>query len=164
MNRSVRVSFPESHPRGVGCKITTGKERERKKAALASTLHLLAKQNVRFSLYIARKGNMSVATSSPASSPLSTSTLPSLLGTSPNTAVLDSFRIAIANQLINALPDHGLTLEKAYEGVDFGRKGVDFTVALPRFRLGGKPEELAKKVAANVSSGTQTMAFQLVGF
>lgn len=77
--------------------------------------------------------------------------LPSVPGTSPSTAVLDAFRIAIAHQLVSTLPESGLTLEKAYQGVDFGRKGIDFTVALPRFRLGGKPDELAKKVAANVS-------------
>lgn len=63
--------------------------------------------------------------------------------------MFDHFRIAIAKRLSDALP--GLTVEKAYEGVDYGKKGVDFTVALPRFRLGGKVDEHAKKVVEAVS-------------
>jgi hypothetical protein len=49
----------------------------------------------------------------------------------------------------DALPP--LTLEQAYSGVDYGKKGVDFTVALPRFRLPGKIDELANKVISKVS-------------
>lgn len=42
-----------------------------------------------------------------------------------------------------------MTLQKAYDGVDYGKKGEDFTVALPRFRLPGKVDEVAAKVIEN---------------
>ncbi|KAF8159618.1 hypothetical protein B0H34DRAFT_782303 [Crassisporium funariophilum] len=69
--------------------------------------------------------------------------LPSVPDTDPSKVALDSFRIAVAQRLSEALP---LTLEQAFSGVDYGKKGEDFTVALPRFRLPGKPDEIAKKV------------------
>lgn len=72
------------------------------------------------------------------------SSLPSVLGTDPSSCILDAFRIAIAKRVSDALPP--LTLESAYNGVDYGKKGVDFTVALPRFRLPGKPNDLAQRV------------------
>ncbi|KAF8336185.1 hypothetical protein F5887DRAFT_1063258 [Amanita rubescens] len=72
--------------------------------------------------------------------------LPEVSGTDPSRCILDSFRIAIAKQISDALPP--LTLEQAYTGVDYGKKGVDFTVALPRFRLPGKVDELAQKVVS----------------
>jgi hypothetical protein len=75
--------------------------------------------------------------------------LPEVPGTDPSRCILDSFRIAIAKQISDALPP--LTLEQAYTGVDYGKKGVDFTVALPRFRLPGKVDELAQKVVSQVS-------------
>jgi len=75
--------------------------------------------------------------------------LPSVLGTDPSSCILDAFRIAIAKRVSDALPP--LTIEQAYTGVDYGKKGVDFTVALPRFRLPGKPDELAKKILTDVS-------------
>lgn len=75
--------------------------------------------------------------------------LPEVPGTDPSRCILDSFRIAIAKQVSDALPP--LTLEQAYTGVDYGKKGVDFTVALPRFRLPGKVDELAQKVVSQVS-------------
>ena len=43
-----------------------------------------------------------------------------------------------------------LTFQKAYDDVDYGKKGEDFTVALPRFRLPGKVNEVAAKVIENV--------------
>lgn len=63
--------------------------------------------------------------------------------------MLDTFRTAIAQRISDALPP--VTLEQAYAGVDYGKKGVDFTVALPRFRLPGKVDELAAKVISKVS-------------
>ncbi|KAJ7716809.1 hypothetical protein DFH07DRAFT_861833 [Mycena maculata] len=63
----------------------------------------------------------------------------------PSTCVLDAFRISIAERVAAALPP--LTVEQAYSGVDYGKKGADFTIALPRFKL-GKPEEVAAKVIA----------------
>lgn len=72
----------------------------------------------------------------------------SIPGTDPSRCVLDTFRAAIAKRVADALPP--LTIEQAYSGVDYGKKGVDFTVALPRFRLPGKVDELAGKVIAQV--------------
>ncbi|KAI0036419.1 arginyl-tRNA synthetase [Vararia minispora EC-137] len=75
------------------------------------------------------------------------STLPSLPdvpSTDPSRSVLDAFRIAIAKKIADALPQ--LTVEQVYTGVDYGKKGVDFTVALPRFRLPGKVDEHARQV------------------
>ncbi|KAH6911628.1 arginyl-tRNA synthetase [Coprinopsis sp. MPI-PUGE-AT-0042] len=72
--------------------------------------------------------------------------LPVVPETNPHACVLDSFRIAIAQVLSETL---GLDVDKAYAGVDYGKKGEDFTVALPRFRLPGKVDELAKKVTEN---------------
>jgi len=73
--------------------------------------------------------------------------LPKVPETDPSACALDGFRIAIAQLLSDAL---GLDIEKAYSGVDYGKKGEDFTVALPRFRLPGKVDELAQKVLDKV--------------
>lgn len=82
--------------------------------------------------------------------------LPLIPDTDPSRCILDSFRTSIAKRLTEALP---LTLEQAYNGVDYGKKGEDFTVALPRFRLPGKIDEVAKKVIEKVCSwsGNQAM-------
>jgi hypothetical protein len=74
--------------------------------------------------------------------------LPSIPDTHPSSAILDSYRIAIAKRLSESL---SLTLEQAFSGVDYGKKGEDFTVALPRFRLPGKVGEIAKQVIDKVS-------------
>lgn len=74
--------------------------------------------------------------------------LPPVAGTDPSSSVFDAFRISIAKRVAAAL--HPLTIEQAYAGVDFGKKGEDFTVALPRFRLPGKVDELAKRVIDQV--------------
>ena len=76
-----------------------------------------------------------------------TSSIHQLPDTDPSSCVLDAYRIAIAKRLSETLP---LTLQKAYDGVDYGKKGEDFTVALPRFRLPGKVDEVAAKVIENV--------------
>jgi len=68
-------------------------------------------------------------------------------------AVLDSFKISIAILLSETL---SVTLENAFASVDYGKKGENFTVALPRLqvRLSGKVE-----VAAKVSEGASTLSF-----
>ncbi|KIL69502.1 hypothetical protein M378DRAFT_157770 [Amanita muscaria Koide BX008] len=89
--------------------------------------------------------------------------LPTVPDTDPSRCVFDSFRIAVAKRVSDALPP--LTLEQAYTGVDYGKKGVDFTVALPRFRLPEKVDDLAQKVVSQfqpddwVSSVTHDKAF-----
>jgi len=77
------------------------------------------------------------------------STLPNISGTDPSKCILDSFRTAIAQQVAGALPP--LTTEQVYAGVDYGKKAEDFTIALPRFKLPGKPDDLGKKVVETVS-------------
>ena len=74
--------------------------------------------------------------------------LPAVPDTDPSSAILDSFRIAIAKRLSEVL---SLSLEQAFSGVDYGKKGEDFTVALPRFSLPGKVDEIAKQVIDKVS-------------
>ncbi|TFK85987.1 arginyl-tRNA synthetase [Polyporus arcularius HHB13444] len=51
---------------------------------------------------------------------------------------------AIAETVADALEP--LTIVQVYEGVDYGKKGEDFTVAFSRFRLPGKVDDLAKKI------------------
>lgn len=77
------------------------------------------------------------------------STIPDISGTDPSKCIFDSFRAAIARQVADALPP--LTPEQVYAGVDYGKKGEDFTIAVPRFRLPGKPDDLTTKVVQNVS-------------
>ncbi|KAF9045766.1 arginyl-tRNA synthetase [Hymenopellis radicata] len=72
------------------------------------------------------------------------SSLPHVPDTDPSRCALDLFRTSIAKKVADALPQ--LSLEQAYSGVDYGKKGVDFTIALPRFRLPGKVDEIASKV------------------
>lgn len=73
--------------------------------------------------------------------------LPFVPDTHPSSAILDSFRIAIAKRLSESLP---VTLEQAFSAVDYGKKGEDFTVPLPRLRLPGKVDEIAKQVIDKV--------------
>jgi len=80
--------------------------------------------------------------------PFNLPTLPDVPGADPSRAVLDTFKVAIAKRVADALPP--LTVEQVYQGVDYGKKGVDFTIALPRFRLPGKVDVLAKTVIDQV--------------
>lgn len=73
--------------------------------------------------------------------------LPTVPETDPSRCVLDSYRIAIAKIVGEAL---GLSVEQVYPGVQYGKKGIDFTVALPRFRLPGSVGDLGKKVIEKV--------------
>ncbi|KAI0330747.1 arginyl-tRNA synthetase [Cubamyces sp. BRFM 1775] len=93
-----------------------------------------------------QQSNKPVLAPSPFSVPPDLPKLPEVPGTDPTRSVLDSFRIAIAKVVADALEP--LTVEQVYQGVDFGKKGEDFTIALPRFKLPGKIDELAKKVIA----------------
>ncbi|CAE6465152.1 unnamed protein product [Rhizoctonia solani] len=103
------------------------------------------------------------STEAPAASQASGVNLPSVPGTEPSRAVLDAFRISIALQVHRALPQ--LTVEQVYPGVLYGVKGVDFTVAMARFRLGGKPDDWAKKVMDSFQPDEYVeSAVQLNGF
>ena len=73
--------------------------------------------------------------------------VPSLPETDPSRCVFDAYRTRIAQLLSEALP---ISLEQAYDGVDYGKKGEDFTVALPRYRLPGNPNEIGAKVIEKV--------------
>ncbi|CAE6523805.1 unnamed protein product [Rhizoctonia solani] len=99
----------------------------------------------------------------PAPSQADNFNLPPVPGTEPSRAVLDAFRISIALQVHRALPQ--LSVEQVYPGVLYGVKGVDFTVAMARFRLGGKPDDWAKKVADSFQADEYVeSATQLNGF
>jgi arginyl-tRNA synthetase len=76
------------------------------------------------------------------------STLPLVPGTDASRCVLDLFRTAIAKRVSDTIRQ--LTLEQVYSGVDYGKKGVDFTVALPRFRLKENVENLGAQIVQNV--------------
>ena len=80
--------------------------------------------------------------------PFKLPTLPDVPGTDPSRAVLDSFKVAIAKRVADALPP--LTVEQVYQGADYGKKGVNFTIALPRFRLPDKVDVLARTVVDQV--------------
>ncbi|KDQ09621.1 hypothetical protein BOTBODRAFT_164596 [Botryobasidium botryosum FD-172 SS1] len=72
----------------------------------------------------------------------------SIPGTDPARNPFDAFRAAVAIALNRSIP--ALPIDKAYEGVDIGKKGGDFSVAMPRYRLAGKkPDEWAAQVAAD---------------
>ncbi|KIY70286.1 arginyl-tRNA synthetase [Cylindrobasidium torrendii FP15055 ss-10] len=74
----------------------------------------------------------------------------------PSRCVLDTFRSAIAQKISTALPE--LSVDQVYSGVDYGKKGVDFTVALPRFRLPGKVDDHAKKVISQFTADDHVAA------
>ncbi|KAI0641457.1 arginyl-tRNA synthetase [Trametes meyenii] len=92
----------------------------------------------------AEQSNKPVLAPSPYVVPSDLPKLPGVPGTDPSRSVLDCFRIAIAKVIADALEP--LTVEQVYQGVDYGKKGEDFTVALPRFKLKAKVDELAKAV------------------
>ena len=74
---------------------------------------------------------------------------PTPTGIDPNPGVYDSFRTAIALRLSEKL---GIDPSNAYDAIEYGKKrGVDFTVALPRFNLPGGAAHLAAKVTEGVS-------------
>jgi arginyl-tRNA synthetase len=60
---------------------------------------------------------------------------------------IDKCRESIAKAVSTCLH---IEFDTAYGGVDLGKKGVDFTVAMPRFRLKEKPQELAERVQNHV--------------
>lgn len=79
--------------------------------------------------------------------------LPSLPShASPELAALDAFKLATAAFLSKTLE---IPLEQAYEGVESGKTGKnvtgDFLIAVPRFRLKGKPQEITQKLVDAVS-------------
>jgi hypothetical protein len=44
-----------------------------------------------------------------------------------------------------------LTSIQVYDAVDYGKQGADFTVAMPQFKLKGKPDDLTREVTDVVS-------------
>ena len=75
------------------------------------------------------------------------SELPQVPGTDFKLCVLDAFRTAAAVHLSKSL---SIPVETAFSGVDLGKQKNDFTVAVPRFRLKGKPADLVAKVVKEV--------------
>jgi hypothetical protein len=114
---------------------------------LSSRYHPLHRSTLSVFLVLQRQRPL-FSTKTARAMPFKLSTLPDVPGTDPSRAVLDSFKVAIAKRVADALPP--LTVEQVYQGVDYGKKGVDFTIALPRFRLPGKVDVLAKTVIDQV--------------
>ena len=75
--------------------------------------------------------------------------LPKVPGTDPERFALDGFRIAAATHLAKSLD---IPVETAFTGVDIGKAKNDFTVAIPRFRLKAKPNDLVAKLIKEVRS------------
>ncbi|GAA5895205.1 hypothetical protein JCM5296_002013 [Sporobolomyces johnsonii] len=73
---------------------------------------------------------------------------PSLPAEDPTVPALDLFKLATAQFIHRVLPD--VPLDKAFEGVESGKTGKnvmgDFVVAVPRFRLKEKPQEIADRL------------------
>ncbi|GAA5834143.1 hypothetical protein JCM5353_005552 [Sporobolomyces roseus] len=72
---------------------------------------------------------------------------PSLPPSNPEIPALDLFKLACAQYISKTL---SIDLEKAYEGVESGKTGKnvlgDFVVAVPRFRLKEKPQQVAENL------------------
>ena len=62
---------------------------------------------------------------------------------------LDAFRLDIARQLHSSLD---IPTDKAFEAVSTASKVADFSVAFPRFKLPGKPQDVAEKAARDRKS------------
>ncbi|BGP13532.1 arginyl-tRNA synthetase [Rhodosporidiobolus nylandii] len=77
---------------------------------------------------------------------------PSLSAEHPTVPALDIFKLATAEYIVSVLGQDGVTLDKAFEGVESGKAGKnvmgDFVVAVPRFRLKAKPNEVAERLVA----------------
>lgn len=74
--------------------------------------------------------------------------LPHIEGADPIRNPLDAFRLDIASQLAKLL---GLEFEKVYDAVLTSTKMADFSVAVPRFKLPGKPADVSERIAREVS-------------
>lgn len=70
--------------------------------------------------------------------------MPNLPGADIKRAPLDSFRLAIAQHVASSLD---VDLSAAFAAVGTGKIG-DYTVAVPRFKLPGKPAEISEKAVA----------------
>ncbi len=78
----------------------------------------------------------------------------SVPGLEPSASVLDAFRLSVAESVARILD---ISLDLAYSGADLGKKGVDFTVAVPRFRLKSKPQDLVKQIETEVRPPCRTL-------
>ncbi len=70
--------------------------------------------------------------------------MPNIPGVDTKRSPLDNFRLAIAQHISSSLD---VNIEAAFAAVGTGKIG-DYTVAVPRFKLSGKPAEISEKAAA----------------
>jgi hypothetical protein len=137
------------------CGIQRGYPSRRASAGLLTTGHLL---NYRVVIGCGNGNAREIKTSQASQRQRGKNTIHTVLGhppyiqtpmenIDPSRCCLDSFRLAIATQLSRCL---GITVESAYDGVHYGKKGADFSVAVPQFRLKSKPGDLVQKVIAEV--------------
>ncbi|KAL0961209.1 hypothetical protein HGRIS_006177 [Hohenbuehelia grisea] len=66
----------------------------------------------------------------------------------PDACILDAFRASVAQSISTIL---SVPYDAAFSAVDLGKKGVDFTVAVPRLRLKARPQDVTSKIAAEFS-------------
>jgi arginyl-tRNA synthetase len=81
--------------------------------------------------------------------------LPSHPSADPARHPLDAFLLAAAEQVAAALD---IDFDKAWQGTQLHSKGADIIVTVPRFRLPGKPADVAQKVVDAVSAGRGVIA------
>lgn len=85
-------------------------------------------------------------------SPLVLAPVPTLPGIDLKASPLEYFKLATAEIIHKALD---IPFELAYASVESGRAGKgavgDFSIALPKFRLKIKPDEIKAKLFADVS-------------
>lgn len=74
-----------------------------------------------------------------------TTTLPQVAEADFDNSPLDVFKVAIASQVATILD---ISIDTVFDGVDFGKKGEDFTIAVPRFRIKTPNDKLVAKIAA----------------
>ncbi|KAJ7025947.1 arginyl-tRNA synthetase [Mycena alexandri] len=72
---------------------------------------------------------------------------------------IDQCRETIAKSVSACLQ---IDFEAAYAGVDLGKKGLDFTIAIPRFRLQKKPQELAERVRTHFLDNPDPIIDQVI--
>ena len=83
--------------------------------------------------------------------------LPTVEGAHPDRNILDAARLSVAKTIAAAWD---VDVAKVFPAVDFGKKGADLAVAIPRF-FKGSPDEHGAKVVESVSITIPALALIL---
>lgn len=76
-------------------------------------------------------------------SPHALPALPTIPGTNYDRVPIDAFRASVAQRVATAWDED---VSKVFAGVDAGKRGADFAVAVPRFKKGNPAEWIAAVV------------------